>query len=216
MFAVLSGCFSSGSCAGLSDACPGHFLPRVVIAAFVRHQGGFVRAFRAGLLCPLTVALMVSGGAALALTPDASFSQYIHRSWHTADGLPAGAILALIQSSDGYLWIGTQEGLVRFDGFRFTVFDSTNTPEIHNSFITALCPSHGGGIWVGTLGGGLLRWDGGVFSLWTTVEGLPDMHIRCLLEDRSHALWIGTEGWPRRAEGRTHQSLQHARRPGGQ
>lgn len=147
-----------------------------------------------GTLGLLTVALMVSGRATPALTPDASLSRYIHRSWRTADGLPSAGVAAVAQSADGYIWIGTQEGLVRFDGIRFTVFDSTTTPQIHSNFITALAPSHDGGIWIGTDGGGLLRWNDGVFSLWNTVDGLPGLQIRSLLEDRSHNLWIGTEG----------------------
>ena len=77
--------------------------------------------------------------------------------WQDKDGLPQNSVLAIARTRDGYLWLGTVEGLVRFDGVRFTVFDRTNTPEIGNSHITALLEDRSGTLWIGTAGGGLTR-----------------------------------------------------------
>lgn len=137
---------------------------------------------------------MLPGMPPLALAPGPGLSQQISRSWHTSDGLPAGAVAALAQSAEGFLWIGTQDGLARFDGIRFTVFNLTNTPALHNNFITALCPSRDGGIWIGTFGAGVLHWAGGAFLAWSAAAELPSLRVRSLLEDSSGNVWIGMEG----------------------
>ena len=67
---------------------------------------------------------------ALALDPNRSISQYIHDEWGIAQGLPAGTIYAIAQSADGYLWIGAEKGLVRFDGLSFQSFSSANFPSL--------------------------------------------------------------------------------------
>src|SRR5262245_30318030 len=64
----------------------------------------------------------------MALDPQKKISQYTHDVWQTQDGLPQSNVQVISQTLDGYLWFGTDEGLVRFDGVRFTVFDSVNTP----------------------------------------------------------------------------------------
>ena len=74
------------------------------------------------------LALLGSSGSAWALDADKALLQFPHRAWQAEHGLPQNSILSLAQTPDGYLWVGTQEGLVRFDGVRFTVFDETNTP----------------------------------------------------------------------------------------
>ena len=77
----------------------------------------------------------------MALDPRKALTQYIHDVWQTEQGLPQNAVEALCQTRDGYLWLGTQEGLVRFDGVRFTVFDRRNTPGLHTHL--DLCPVRG-------------------------------------------------------------------------
>ena len=81
-------------------------------------------------------------------------SGYSSRVWHTQDGLPEDTIQALAQTRDGYLWIGTSGGLVRFDGVRFTVFSRENTPAFRENSVSALLTSKSGDLWIGTQGGG--------------------------------------------------------------
>jgi len=77
---------------------------------------------------------------AFALDPQKTISQYIVHSWTSEDGLPQNTVTAVVQTADGYLWLGTEEGLARFDGVSFTIFDLSNTPEIKNNVIASLHP----------------------------------------------------------------------------
>jgi signal transduction histidine kinase/ligand-binding sensor domain-containing protein len=132
------------------------------------------------------------------LEASAPITRMTHRVWKTDHGLPQNSATAVCQTRDGYLWIGTEEGLVRFDGIRFTTFNKTNTPAFKNHWVNEILEvPNGNGIgytlWLGTLGG-LVRLSNGVFTSFTTNEGLPSNNIVSLLRDRSGALWIGTRG----------------------
>ena len=100
----------------------------------------------------------------LSLSPERQLSQYAISTWQTADGLPMNSVLAMAQAADGSLWIGTEEGLVRFDGAEFEVRDRGNTPSMDAHNVQALCAEEDGTVWAGTYGAGLLRWDGRAFS----------------------------------------------------
>ena len=78
----------------------------------------------------------------------------------TAQGLPQDTVQAILQTRDGYIWLGTQEGLVRFDGLHFTVFDRQNTPALAHNNIQALCEMRDGALWIGT-NRGLVRYASG-------------------------------------------------------
>ena len=99
--------------------------------------------------------MQVSGSlsqSAAGLDPAKALTQYAHGSWHVADGLPQDNVVSIAQTPDGYLWLGTEEGLVRFDGLRFTVFDRSNTPELKSNDIYALLVDRTGNLWIGTGG----------------------------------------------------------------
>ena len=89
----------------------------------------------------LAVLCALLSAPALALDPARSLDQYGLDSFQSKDGLPQNSVQAITETPDGYLWLGTQEGLVRFDGQRFAVFDRTNTPAFANNHVTALLPS---------------------------------------------------------------------------
>ena len=74
---------------------------------------------------------------------------YFLRSWQVENGLPQNKVTAMVQTRDGYLWLGTYSGLARFDGARFTVFDDNNTPELRSSRVTSLCEGNDGTLWIG-------------------------------------------------------------------
>ena len=111
-----------------------------------------------------------------------------------ADGLPQDNVVSIAQTPDGYLWLGTEEGLARFDGLRFTIFDKSNTPELKSNDIYALLVDRTGNLWIGTGGGGVLRMTQGKFVAFTTQNGLSNDSVLSLCEERDHAIWIGTEG----------------------
>ncbi|MGZ4871049.1 MAG: two-component regulator propeller domain-containing protein [Candidatus Angelobacter sp.] len=131
-------------------------------------------------------------GAAWCLDPHKPITQYVHTVWRSEDGLPQNSIQALLQTRDGYLWIGTQEGLVRFNGVEFKVFNKSTTPAIRHNDVRALYQDRDGALWVGTFGGGLVRYKDGQFSKYTVQQGLSNNSVSSILQDRQGNLWVGT------------------------
>lgn len=130
-------------------------------------------------------------GPAQALDPAKQPSQYIHDRWQ--DDLPQSHVQSLLQTADGYLWIATQEGLVRFDGHRFVVFDARNTAGLSSSYVRTLLESRDGSLWIGTRGGGLSRYREGVFEAVAPDHPvLGSGSIHALAEDARGDLWVGT------------------------
>jgi PAS domain S-box-containing protein len=135
----------------------------------------------------------LAGREVLALDPKKAITQYSHEVWQTEQGLPQNSIQAITQTRDGYLWFGTQEGLVRFDGVAFTVFDKRNTPQIKQNHVHSLYEARDGSLWVGTTGG-LIQLRNGRFTSFTTKEGLSNDYALSIREDRDGAIWAGTFG----------------------
>jgi ligand-binding sensor domain-containing protein/signal transduction histidine kinase len=143
---------------------------------------------------------------AVAPLPAGSFSgkqsgEYSERVWRTQDGLPQSRIQAITQTQDGYLWIGTSGGLVRFDGVRFVVFDRSNTAAFRDDSILSLCPARDGSLWIGAEGGGLLHYAGGSFRVFGRSEGLTNGFVRAIFEDSGNTLWVGADRGFFRLEG---------------
>src|SRR4030095_6055154 len=101
------------------------------------------------------------------------------RIWQTDDGLPQNNVHALAQSEDGYLWVGTHEGLARFDGARFVMFDEKLAPELKHGWITALLTARDGSLWIACDGFGVLRMKQGAISRFAETNGLPSNLTRC-------------------------------------
>ena len=154
-----------------------------------------VRAMAPGprtLALGLFLAVLPSSRAA-ALDPAKAITQYRHEVWRTREGLPQSSAEALAQTRDGYLWIGTQEGLARFDGTRFAVFDKASTPELRHNRVLSLLEDRQGRLWLGTEGGGLTVLQEGRFRTFGPTDGLASAIVRALAEDQDGTLWIGTE-----------------------
>ncbi|WP_211194311.1 two-component regulator propeller domain-containing protein [Pyxidicoccus fallax] len=151
------------------------------------------RAWRPGLVGLLFVAGLLLARPGLALDPERRVSQYIQDSWRADDGLPQNSVLSLAQTRDGYLWLGTWEGLVRFDGARFVVFDKRNTPELRNHTIRALVEDPAGTLWVGTEQGLVAYREGRFERAPGATASLEAAKVsRLLVADG--ALWVGTSG----------------------
>jgi ligand-binding sensor domain-containing protein/signal transduction histidine kinase len=133
-------------------------------------------------------------GAAWALDPSQAIDRYVHQAWTTDEGLPQNSVYAITQTRDGYLWLGTDEGLVRFDGLRFTVFDRTNTPAIADPFVFALHEAPDGSLWAGTDRGGLIRYRDGRFSHYGRELGLPSARVQAITSDARGTLWVALRG----------------------
>ena len=140
------------------------------------------------------VAILCSSHVYANLDPRLAITQYTQDVWSTEAGLPQNEVLALAQTSDGYLWLATEEGLVRFDGIRFTVFDKENTPALQANDIRSLLVDHSDSLWIGTNGGGVTRYKDGAFTTFTTRDGLSNDAVLSLHEDPHGVIWIGTDG----------------------
>lgn len=117
-------------------------------------------------------------------------SEYRVDRWQTEDGLPGNEVTTLLQTRDGYLWVGTSSGLARFDGFKFTNFGELDG--LKNNRILCLLEDRGGRLWVGTDGGGLFYLVDGGFQALTTRDGLFSDVVMSLAEGRDGRIWIGT------------------------
>ena len=137
------------------------------------------------------------------LDPGRAITQYLHDVWQTEQGLPQNSVSAVLQDRDGFLWLGTQEGLARFDGVKFGVFQKRNTKGIENNFIRSLLEDGEGNLWIGTNGGGLSRLRDGEFPALGIDDGLPGDRVFSLLAARGGVLWVGTNrGLGRLADGK--------------
>jgi len=125
---------------------------------------------------------------AFALDPQKTLTQYARTTFTQMQGLPQDSIRGVAQSSDGYLWLGTDEGLARFDGYEFVTFTKSNGDLPSNS-ITALAAAADGGLWIGTSGGLAYRRDR-KFRSYTVKDGLPDDAISQITVDRAGRVWI--------------------------
>ncbi len=139
--------------------------------------------------------LVCLGGArsAWALDPQKALSQFHYHGWRTEDGLPQNSILSLAQTPDGYLWAGTQEGLVRFDGVRFTTFDKANTPALKDNLVRRLEVDGAGTLWIAT-DRGLTRMRQGTFDFIEPPAGVELRDLIDLEPARDGSLWIATFG----------------------
>jgi signal transduction histidine kinase/ligand-binding sensor domain-containing protein len=128
------------------------------------------------------------------LNPSKEIAQYVTQSWTAESGLPQSSVQAIAQTADGYLWIGTEAGLVRFDGVRFRVFDKQNTPAMHSNQVTALLVDKQQNLWVGMHGGGISRFTGRQMSAPLHLPEATDLTVNVIYQDRQGAVWAGTSG----------------------
>lgn len=138
------------------------------------------------------VGAMVFAAPLYSLDPSLALTQYIHRIWQVTQGLPQAAIYSIWQTHEGYLWLGTQTGLVRFDGVRFTSFDTPNFPELKNAWVGNLLEDNRHNLWIGTNDAGLFRLRDGVVQRYSSAEGLPSDSVHCLVPGRKDELWVCT------------------------
>jgi signal transduction histidine kinase/ligand-binding sensor domain-containing protein len=116
---------------------------------------------------------------------------FLTTRWTTEDGLPQNTVTAIVQTRDGYLWLGTFGGLVRFDGLKFTVFDSSGTPALGSNHISALHEARDGALWIGTELGEIARFHDGEFTAIAPHPRLAGLAVQAIYEDRAGAIWIG-------------------------
>jgi signal transduction histidine kinase/ligand-binding sensor domain-containing protein len=156
-----------------------------VADAMVRRNFGALRTL-------LTLILLAWGSHAFALDPTLDVSQYAHKSWKIREGFVQGFIGAIAQTPDGYLWLGTEFGLVRFDGVRPFPLQLPLGQSLPDPWVRSLLTAKDGTLWIGTLKG-LASWkDGRLISY----EKLAGFAVDQLLQDHTGRIWAAAQGIP--------------------
>jgi len=122
-----------------------------------------------------------------ALDPTLDVSQYAHTAWKVREGFVKGRINSIAQTPDGYLWLATEFGLLRFDGIRAVPWQPPDGQRLPSSFIAPLLVSHDGTLWVGTLKG-LASWKDGKLTQYPKTAGA---YVLSIIEDRDQEVWVG-------------------------
>lgn len=133
-----------------------------------------------------TTALQASPGPAAPPSPNQPLTR-----WGLEDGLPQSTVSAIVQDSEGYIWLGTEAGLVRFDGFEMRTFDRANTPELRSDHISELLLDDEGILWIGTRNG-LSRYRNHHFQVVTVRPGPSNTVVESMTLDSEGRLWVGT------------------------
>ena len=133
--------------------------------------------------------ILVVAPSLFAVNPNLPLGQYLHTSWTQEEGSALPPVNALAQTADGYLWLGTDKGLLRFDGMRFTEWSPVAGPALTNLNIGLLRPASAGGLWVGTHSG-LYRVDRDRVTQYPVLGKLPCPVITAILEEPSRGLWL--------------------------
>jgi ligand-binding sensor domain-containing protein/anti-sigma regulatory factor (Ser/Thr protein kinase) len=157
-------------------------------------SGTVPRNVRRTLTLLAAVAVFSAGRPAAALDPHRALTQALLRKWQAPQGLPQPAILSIRQTSDAYIWLGTQSGLFRFDGVRFVApphGDGINPLE--GIWVQDLCEDREHRLWIATSDAGVIRPGHGAFERFGRDEGLPSLNVHRLLVDQQGTLWAGTE-----------------------
>jgi ligand-binding sensor domain-containing protein len=127
--------------------------------------------------------------SAFALDPSLDVSQYAHSEWRIGEGFSKGLIRALAQTPDGYIWLGTEFGLIRFDGVRTIAWQPPAGEQLPTTDIRSLQAARDGRLWIGTFNG-LASWKDGKLTRYAELDGQV---IESLLEDHEGTIWVA--GW---------------------
>lgn len=137
------------------------------------------------------VLFLVFGQPGFALDPTKTLRQYVLRSWTSEQGLPQDSVRTVLQTRDGFLWIGTRGGLARFDGAGFMAYKAGAPNSIPSDSVTGLAEDLDGGLWISSAGG-LTRYQYGRFHTYTSRDGLPGSSIWRIAADPAGGLWAMT------------------------
>lgn len=150
-------------------------LKQKVVFSSLRHS-----PFLTAVLCLLSVQTVAA--------------QYRFDSWTTDNGLPQVSVNAILQTRDGFLWMTTFGGLVRYDGLRFEVFNTGNTRGLKTSRLLRMLEDRDGNLWITAEGQGLVRYRDGLFTTYTTADGLSDDNVTRLESDAEGNLLLSAGG----------------------
>ena len=167
-------------------------LSRVVVHRFIWPQSWELRSRKFVYSVCAAAWLLMGARDGMAVEPSTPLANLGRQIWAMESGLPQNTVQALVQTRDGFVWLGTEAGLVRFDGIGFQVFDRNSSPSLPGNDVSSLLEAQDGGLWVGT-NEGLARWKDGTIRAYSTQDGLPGNGIRALAEEKSGGIWVYTD-----------------------
>jgi ligand-binding sensor domain-containing protein len=146
-----------------------------------------------------------------ALDPGKALTQDVHRIWGQEEGLFQPTVYSILQTRDGFLWLGTQDSLIRFDGLHFREYDHAAEAGIQRSLIRNLLEDRMGNLWVGSLGSGVVRISpDGAFKTFTRADGLDSRNAFCLSSGQNGTLFVCTDSGLLRFDGRRFKAITTA------
>jgi signal transduction histidine kinase/ligand-binding sensor domain-containing protein len=143
----------------------------------------------------MVTALILLAGVPLQIHGSATAEQYLTDFWTADNGLPNSSVTAIAQTRDGYLWIGTYNGLARFDGVRFVVFDPANTPALAHARVRQLFVDNAGTLWINTYDGSLTSFHDGKFTRAWTGRNEIDPDFTMLSSGSNQIVFLSHRGY---------------------
>lgn len=143
---------------------------------------------------------------AFALDPNQPLSQLHHSTWTAKDGV-SGAVAALAQTTDGFLWVGTSDGLLRFDGISFEKYKPERN-QLPSTSVSALLAVPDGSLWIGYQTGGATHLKNGEAINYVPGDDFPMGHVRQFIQDRDGTMWATAAGGFVRLEGNRWQKVR--------
>lgn len=140
----------------------------------------------------IAIFLLCTFNIVQAREPKTTSNQYKHQIWTTEDGLPTNTVQAIEQTRDGYMWIGTPAGLVRFDGQSFKIYDQEDLHS-ESSDVLSLFVDGEGTLWIGTNGGGVVQFSENRFTNLKASQGLASNVVWSITEDHENNIWLATD-----------------------
>ncbi len=157
----------------------------------LRRMGGLF-VVRSRFALSILLAALAIPSPVLAINPEKDISQYNHRVWLKKDGLPQNSAISLAQTPDGFVWVGSFEGLARFDGLSFRTFNPLNTPALEGKSMSSLCVARDGTLWIGIDGAGLATMRKGKFRRISIAKPEDPLRVGTIYEDCNGRVWAST------------------------
>src|SRR5262245_32658209 len=152
-----------------------------------KEMGETLRHSVAARMVLACIIMLAASPCVVALDPSLDVDQYAHTAWKVREGFSRGGISSIAQSPDGYIWLGTEFGLLRFDGVKVVPWQPPAGEQLPSDYIRRLRVARDGRLWIGT-SKGLASWKD---DKLTQYPGLAGQHVSALLEDHEGTLWVG-------------------------
>ena len=138
-------------------------------------------------------ALLIAFVALCVFSVTRGWAQYRSTQWTADSGLPQNSVRGIVQAADGYLWVATLDGIAKFDGIRFTVFNKSNTPGITSNRFVGMAEGEGGDLWMASEDGNLIRYHAGHFQRMGEANGLRPYSVGGMTDDHRGGVWVNSD-----------------------